>query len=176
MARDSQVEYDLRAAPPGMKPWLRLAIITLTVGGGFAGFATALQGVITGNAQPQPHLMLAGGFAVLYAFVLTSGLLFAHDQGRTIPLMAAFALQVPWLSTPFVAYQFTAGLHITVGFVGARLFCSYNIGTEMQCNVLQDLPFGAGINIVALAILILLACSFQRRNEAEAYRGQSRLL
>ena len=59
-----------------MKPWLRLTLITMTVGGGFAGFVSTLQSLFNSLRASTLNLLLTVVFMGLYAFVTASGLLF----------------------------------------------------------------------------------------------------
>jgi hypothetical protein len=96
-----------------MKIWLRLALITTTGGGGFTGIALTLS-LFRSQGTGFPSLILLIGFLVLYVFVLTSGLLFVRDPQRTGPLLAALAVQIPYISTPLIVYKFAAGVYAVV--------------------------------------------------------------
>jgi len=100
-----------------MKTWLRLTLITMTVGGGFAGVILTIQSLLDSGSRGPVHLVLLAGFLALYAFVTACGLLFVHDPSRLRPLLVALAIQIPWVSTPLVVYKFAAGSHVvlTVG-------------------------------------------------------------
>ena len=52
-----------------MKPWLRLTLITVTVGGGFTGIAITLQSLLAAQNQPPVNYVLMLGFMALFAFV-----------------------------------------------------------------------------------------------------------
>src|SRR5689334_8995854 len=97
-----------------MKTWLRLALITMTVGGGFTGIVLTLGLLFHSEDPGLLHLVLIIVFLALYIFVVASGLLFVCDPQRTRPLLAALAVQVPWISTPLIVYKFAAGLHTVV--------------------------------------------------------------
>jgi hypothetical protein len=98
-----------------MKPWLRLTLITISVGGGFTGFALtfqALQSGLSSHTEPLLNLLIMGIFLLLNAGVAASGLLFVHDPECTRPLAASLAIQVPWISSPFLTYRFASGLEL----------------------------------------------------------------
>ena len=103
-----------------MKPWLRLTLVTMTVGGGFAGVAGTLQSLFNSPGASALNLMLILVFLGLYVFVIISGLLFVHDPTRTGLLLAALAIQIPSISSSLVVYKFAAGLEafINVGGLG----------------------------------------------------------
>lgn len=98
-------------------------------------------------------------FLALYAFVTISGLLFAQNPRRTPPLLVALVLQIPWISSPLIAYQFTAGFHATVGLIGGSLIADFWLGSGWQLNLFRELPWGIGINLFALLMLVLLGRS-----------------
>jgi hypothetical protein len=79
-----------------MKPWLRLTLITATVGGGFTGIAVTVQALL--NPQNQSPLLLMGFFLALFTYVTVSGLIFVQNPERKRPLIAALAIQIPWIS------------------------------------------------------------------------------
>ena len=150
-----------------MKTWLRLTLITLTVGGGFNGI------VITFAAIGSPTL---NGFAAIgillvalagYAFVIGSGLLLALDAQRTRPVKIALMLQIPWLSSPLLAYFFCAGLHMTP-FVQVtdsfHLGINFYAGSGWTIALLHENPWGIGVN---LAPVILLRLMKRQRASAE---------
>src|SRR5687767_6635220 len=104
-----------------MSTWLRLTLVTMTVGGGFTGVAITVQGWQPAREVGGGTTAVLAAFLVLYAFVLASGLLLVHDPRRTRPVAAALALQVPMVSSPVITYQLTAGLHATVSVGEAGL-------------------------------------------------------
>ncbi len=144
-----------------MKPWLRLTLITLTVGGGFTGFSVTMQQLFKPQSQQPVYFALLVGFLALYAFVTASGLLFVQNPRQTGPLFIAIAMQVPWVSSPLFTYRFTSGFHVTIGVVGGSLGGGFNLGSDWQCNVFQKLPWGIGVNLFALVIMILLALTWR---------------
>jgi cytochrome b561 len=126
------------------------------VGGEFTGVAITLQLLCGPQAQRPANFILISGFLALFTFVTVSGLLFVHNPRRTRPLVVATAIQVPWFSSPFVAYKFAAGFQVTVVFIGGRFNGGFQLGSDFQFNLLQQLPWGVGFNVFALVILVLL--------------------
>src|SRR3954465_13738814 len=105
-----------------MKTWLRLTLITLTVGGGFMGATVTLQAVFRFEFKNSQAMATALVFAVLYLFTLAAGLLLAHDPNRTKPLVIALALQLPTFTSPFIAYHFAPGLMLRFGVAQTGYF------------------------------------------------------
>ena len=142
-----------------MKLWIRLTLITMTVGGGFAGFAITLQSLFTTPASSTLVIMLV--FIALYAFVTASGLLFVSDPARTGPLLTALAIQIPQFSSSVVAYRFAAGLEAAFGVSGLEKGSPHVdwklvVGCYANVSFFQENPLRFGVNLAALASLLLL--------------------
>jgi hypothetical protein len=142
-----------------VKTWLRLTLVTLTVGGGFTGVAVTLQALLGPQGRRPFNFVLISAFLLLFVFVTVSGLLFVHNPNRTGPLVIATSIQIPWVSSPIVAYKFAAGFQICVALVGGRFDAGFRLGSDFQINLFQRLPWGVGINLFALLILLLLLYS-----------------
>ena len=148
-----------------MKPWLRLTLITVTVGGGFTGVAITLQSLLAKQSQPPAYYVLMLAFLALFAFVTVSGLVFVHNPQRTGLLTVSLALQIPWGSSPIIAYKLAAGFQVCVALIDGRLAGGFRLGSDFQINFFQQLPWGAGINLFALLLLVLLLRATQMPNE-----------
>lgn len=144
-----------------MKPWLRLTLITLTVGGGFTGFVQTLWPLFDPENQEPSYKVIMMAFLMLYAFVILSGLLFVQNQQRIAPLRLALWLQVPWVSSPVIAYQFVSGFHVTVGIADGYLTTDFWLGSGWTFYLFTEFPWGFGINLFALFMLVLLARSIR---------------
>ena len=150
-----------------MKPWLRLTLITMTVGGGFAGFVLtfeALQSGLTSHSQPALNLVIMGVFLLLNAGVTVGGLIFVYSPHRTNPLIVALAIQVPWISSFLVTYRFATGFDLVLSLSGPakgedlafHLGWSFFLGSSWTLSFSQEGQFGLGVNIWALVMLVLL--------------------
>ena len=144
-----------------MKPWLRLTLITVTVGGGFTGIAITLQSLLAAQNQPPVNYVLMLGFMALFGFVTTSGLVFVQDPKRIDLLIVALAIQVPWVSSPLIAYKFAAGFQVCIALFGGHFYGGFRLGSDYQINFFQHLPWGAGINLFAVALLVLVVRATQ---------------
>jgi hypothetical protein len=150
-----------------MKTWLRLTLITMTVGGGFAGVVFASQTLFTSHGQKPLNLLVMVGFIALFAYVTVSGLMFVNDPQRTRHLIVALAIQIPWISSPFLVYKFATGFHAVLGIAspegmfGIKLEASALLGSSFLFALGQDNPWSMGINVFALVMLILLHRSIQ---------------
>lgn len=146
-----------------MRTWLRLALITMTVGGGFTGFVVTLQSFFGSLGQSPLNLLLMAVAIALYAFIFVSGLIFVHDPRRTKPLSVAFAIQIPWVSSPFLTYKLAAGSeaalsvgNIEEGRVGVHLGADSLMGSTFAFNLLRGDRWIIGVNLIALTIFVLL--------------------
>jgi hypothetical protein len=150
-----------------MKTWLRLTLITMTVGGGFSGLVLTFQALLSGitsRNQPFYNLLIMGIFLVLNAGVTVSGLLFVYDSHRTNPLLAAIAIQIPWISLSLFEYRFGTGFQFFLRMNGPakgedlafHLGWAFFLGSNWSLSFSQEPQFGLGINIWALTMLVLL--------------------
>ena len=148
-----------------MKTWLRLLLVTVTVGGGFTGIVLT-SNLLGSGGHGAMQIVIVLLFMALYAFVTVSGLLLVLDESRTRPVLTALALQIPWVSSPVMVYQFASGLHaaITLGTpedtdrIGIHLGWNFLFGTHFQFRVgtYQETPLALGVNAVAVALVIFL--------------------
>ena len=147
-----------------MKPWLRLVLVVTTVGGGFVA-TVAIIGVI----QSRPKGLLAWLpiilFLALDVFVMASGLIFVQDPRKTRPLAVALGLQIPRISSYLLVYVFSTGLQLAFdvaagatdsGGPAVRFKFAAHLGATMTFDILHQHPVSLGINLWAVAMLILL--------------------
>ncbi len=155
-----------------MKPWLQGTLICLSVGGGFSGAALSLT--LLRNAKLMPALIPIV-FIFMYGFVAAAGVMFALDRRKTKPLLTAFALQIPYLGSPWLTYKFGAGL-IAAGFIGGpsaadnigvRVGGEWFFGAFWRFGLMENAPWVLGVNIVPLAILIILRRAALQNQELE---------
>jgi hypothetical protein len=132
-------------------------LITASIGGGFAGFSVTLQGLLRSPEHTFAGSCLMIVFLAMYAFITYSGLLFVHDDRKIWPLLIAFAIQIPWVSSPFLAYRLSAGLHVTIGLVSGQPSGGFSVGSEWQCSILQRAPWAIGTNLFAAFMVVILA-------------------
>jgi len=151
-----------------MKSWLRLTLVTMTVGGGFAGFAGTFLTLSNSQGEGLLALVLRVVFLVLYMYITISGLMFVHNQRIVRPLAAALAMQIPWISSPLLVYDVAAGPSAVIG-VGSptqagKLFTidwQLLMGSSWRFEILQGARWRMSVNLLALALLILLRKSTQ---------------
>src|SRR5262245_36675978 len=98
-----------------MNSALRLTLVTMTVGGGSAGAAITAQIMFSPQAETPAARGICMVFALLYLFVLTSGLWFVQNPRKLVPMATSLVLQIPVFSSPIVAYRFGAGVFAPAG-------------------------------------------------------------
>ncbi len=167
-----------------MKTWLRLTLITMTVGGGFTGVVLTFQSMLhPPDDRMVPYLAAMTGFLALFVFVTVSGLLFVHDPRRTGPLLLAVGIQVPWTSSGLVLYKFATGCYWilslgapqTPGLVGARVNSELLLGSAFRFDLLHEHPWGIGVNAVALTLFLLLWISVRTPSSNRAETVSARV-
>jgi hypothetical protein len=151
-----------------MKTWLRLIIITMTVGGGFSGFMTTSQFLFHHPEKSEPlGILLAACFCALNVFAIVSGLLFANNPRRTRPLIAVLAISIPCIVSPFINYNFATGASIVLsagtadGPSGFNLHAAWGMGSSFEFSLMKAHRWSIGVNVFALAILVLLLRSIR---------------
>jgi hypothetical protein len=136
-----------------MNVWFRRLLLIL-IGGGFIGIA------LTAQAFPQSDRVIA--YVALLAFVILNGygiFLGVRLSDGSAPLRHLrlyFALQIPFISSPIIAYRFATGLQVTIAMIQSGLRWDWRLGSEGQFAILSSAPWGIGINVVAVAIVLLL--------------------
>jgi hypothetical protein len=139
-----------------MKMWLRWILLVLTIGGGFTGLVVTLQAMFQSGDVGLGSLIIFSAFVALYIFTVVSGLFFADNSKCTNPLIVALGLQIPWVSSPILAYGFNAGFRINAGLTDGKLSVSYRLGSDFMFSFFQGRTWGFTINFFALLILVLL--------------------
>lgn len=145
-----------------MSSWLRLTLITMTVGGGFTGLVVSLQIFIQSLGQQWPSILIAAIMLLLYIYVFVAGLLFVQSPQRTGPLFWALLIQIPWISSSILVFNFAAGLGFLLGIkyadsgIGFAPGWYYAIGAHSDLVVMRHNPVIIGMNICAFGFLVLL--------------------
>jgi hypothetical protein len=99
-----------------------------------------------------------------FGFGVWAGLKFIEDEARGLRLLRRFfALQIPILFSPYVAYQLGSGFSANVAWGGPHLSAFFRFGSEMTVSLLQNRPWGFGVNVFAL-VMFLWTGRLIRRN------------
>jgi len=152
-----------------MQSWLRLTLITTTVGGGFAGFAATFSSLFDSPGEGILASTLRVTFLALYGYIVVSGLIFVQNPQRLGPLSIAFGLQVPSFSSPYLVYKLAAGPAVVAGFGSptqpGKFFTidwQLLLAGSWQFAILQRDRWQFCINLAALAFFASVWISRQR--------------
>ena len=115
---------------------------------------------------------------LLYAGILVAGLIFVHNPRCTTPILVAMAIQIPWVSSPLLLYQFSTGLKFVLSLstpsqsdrFGLNSGFELYLGSTFKFDFAHDHPWGVGVNLVPLVLLIFLLKS---RKAAESSVAES---
>ncbi len=144
-----------------MNAWLRLVLITMTVGGGFTGFALTLQSIIESRGDATITVVLLVIFLLVCAYVTVSGLIFVQKPQVTRPLIGALAIQIPWISSPPIVYHLGAGFSAVLGIGSSEhaeesfnIFWNCFLGTTWQFRLFSQASWRVSVNVIPLVLLI----------------------
>jgi hypothetical protein len=169
-----------------MKAWLRMALVTTTVGGGFTGVllnSAAIRSSFHAQTYIESTAMVL--FLILSIFVTVAGLMFVQHPHQTWPLLIALGIQIPRISSPFLVYAFSTGFQFALAVIatatengGPAVTLRYTdyFGTTGTFDMFHQHPLGLGINFWALAMFVLLWRSVQMtvpqtRHEDSSHMG-----
>jgi hypothetical protein len=146
-----------------MKSWVRLALVTVSVGGGFAGFAATLAALFDSQGDKVVASIFRIVFLALYAYITASGLMFVHNPRLVRPLALALALQIPWFSSPLLVYKLAAGPAALIGVVspaeaGKLLVIHWQLllAATWRFELFQGARWEVSVNLFALGLFVLL--------------------
>lgn len=137
-----------------MRRILESVLLIMMIGGGFSGAYAVLMKLIQGGFPSwESYLVFVVSF-LLYVYILVAGLIFAHNKANTKHLKLALLVQVPWLSTPFLYYQFSAGANFGTRVYESGVNSFGYLGNGFQIALHPNDPWAIGVNFVALALFL----------------------
>ena len=138
-----------------MNVWFRRLLLILTIGGGFVGVARTIQFFSHVDKVIAYVVLLA--FVCLYGYGIFLGVKLSEGPAPLRHLRVYFGLQIPFISSPIVAYRFATGFQTTIAITQSGLGWDVRfLGSEGQFAILSQEPWGVGINVIASAIVFLL--------------------
>ena len=137
-----------------MNAWFRRLLLILTIGGGFVGITVTIQFFL--HANKAIAYIVAVAFLGLYRYGIFVGFKLSEGSVPLRHLRLYFALQVPLISSPLITYRFCSGLQATVAIIQQGFRWDWRLGSAWQFVIHSSAPWGVGINLVALAIVLLL--------------------
>jgi len=149
---------------PQARAWVRFVLAAVTVLGGMHGTALSLRALFTASSQGFTAAVLCAAILIAYTYVTAAGVIFWRQPNRTRPFIWARAIQIPWISLPGFVYKFSAGLYVSAAFIAkhhadkysAGLNGSFNLGSSCEFRLFQMAPIELGVNVAALAAMLLL--------------------
>jgi hypothetical protein len=150
-----------------MKSWLRLTVVTCTVGGGFTLLSLASYGLLHLGTNPGTAIVLNWWFAVvLSVFIVISGLALVHDPCRSRLAEVAVALQIPYFCSPLLGWTLISGVGLSTAIssrpiagltlVGGNLWIGLELGAHFTFSYFNEHSWGIGVNWVALLLFTML--------------------
>lgn len=146
---------------------MRRLHLILTIGGGFLGIAITLQGLFATSAVNILGYLMFGGFLVLYGFGISIGFRLAEGDIPWSRLALYYWMQVPWISSPLIAFRFTSGAQATLGIINGQLQSSFRIGSEWNFVLFHEAPWAVGVNIFGLVLALFSTRKFWKTMSPE---------
>lgn len=150
-----------------MNPLLRRLNIILTIGGGFLGIAFTLQAFFSAKESNPVFYAMLTAFVALYAYGIFAGFRLIEKE-ETKHLIVFYWLQVPWFSSPLLTYHLASGFFLSVSLIDWRFNAAFRLGSDWRFSLFQSDPWGVGINLFALAMVIILHRLKRRGSPASA--------
>lgn len=130
------------------------------IGGAALGFFAVVMGLVTGKGFPNFGTIIAFAIgAVLYAFSARCGVLaLQRRSGWLRKNFVLWAMQVPVLTSPVLAYGFFTGFSASVWIRAWPLGAGYNFffGSQFSFALFTSNPLLVGINLWALGLAVYL--------------------
>ncbi|HEX8323680.1 MAG TPA: hypothetical protein VF595_07170 [Tepidisphaeraceae bacterium] len=154
-----------------MPNWVRLALVTLSIGGGFMGMTLTAGILFRHGTEPVAELLIGLIFLALYGLLILSGLILVQNRQNLKPLAAAFLLQVPVISSPAMTYRFSGGIYtpLLFGVNGVKWFIW--AGAEWYFSILRPAPVAFGFNVFAVGVFAYLVVQILRQRNPDARSG-----
>jgi hypothetical protein len=158
-----------------LKKSVRLLLVLVTVGGGFAGILAALDRFPKTTFPDLRYVVLEWFILALFSLITAAGLIFVQTGRPSRIMLAAIAVQIPWLDLPNLKYQVGAALLFPLTFVmtrglGAETHIEWGVKLASQIQIrLGGAPDGdwiCGVNLFAI-FLLLLWLLYPRTDERE---------
>lgn len=130
------------------------------IGGAALGLFAVVMGLVTGKGFPGVGTIIAFSIgAVLYAFAARCGVLaLQRRSGWLRKNLVLWAMQVPVLASPVLAYNFSTGLSASVWVRAWPLGAGSNFffGSQFSVVLFTPNPLLLGVNVWALALAVYL--------------------
>ena len=146
-----------------MKPWFKWVILTVTIGGGFQGFVEVVQEFVAMQSKTPTAVILCSIIAAFFLLAIAAGLRFAGNTEHTSALILVLLLQIPLIYSPILGYELNTAVLAVLKFDGGKLGWGAQLGSDHRLLVGYDMPWGIGVNMFPVVLLVLLGV-FTRRD------------
>lgn len=139
--------------------WIRIArriLGVLTLGGSFLGLVLIAQHVLESPLGLNAILMVL--FGALYGWGVVIGVrLLERSPAVETEANIYWALQLPVFYSGVLSYEFCSGAKITISVSSSGVFNFFGkFGSEFQFWLMTPTEFVVGINVFAIAALVVL--------------------
>jgi hypothetical protein len=137
-----------------MNKWPLRFHLTMTIGGGFAGFTFATSGLFDNWGQLTAAVIgLTAAFCGGCAWAVSLGLRLAEGRNPIRELRAFYLFQIPYFMTPFFPNHLGVGVMLYLGALQNGRIIHTQLGVDSQMALQTGDKFFFAINIVPLAVL-----------------------
>ena len=139
----------------GTPRWFTRTLATLGIGGGSVGLA--ITAWLTLSSGPSVASLIFVPVIAAYVFGIHCGVAALRRSRNYLSRNSWFYwLQLPVLSSSAFIYSFVSGAQVVVGFAPPRLFWNFYVGSTFALVIGAQAPLVIGVNLVAVAILVLI--------------------
>lgn len=136
-----------------MEKLYKSLVLLFTVGGGSVGFVLIFSALVSWrDSYGAPIVSIL--FLITFAYLIFSGLAFVLSQ-NTYHAAVALSLQVPWISSGLISYKLASFFNLSILFKIDGVSFQAMLGSRYYFDLLSNSSLGVGVNIGALAMLIL---------------------
>ena len=140
-----------------MNKWPLRFHLTMTIGGGFAGFTIGVFTLVNNGGQLKAAaILLVLAFCGVCVWAISVGLRLAEGRNPIRELEAFYLLQIPYLTTPMFSYHLGLGVMLYLGVLQNGRNIQTQLGADWQGAFLGGDGFSFAINLVPIAVLWML--------------------
>ena len=141
-----------------MNRWIKYLLIILEVGGGFTGISMMFL-LQQWNTSMSIYAWIGSIFVgFMFLFGIVAGLALIDSPQLGTALSAVYqAIQIPFMSSPLLTYEFYSGLQLGFGLAkgGLAFFVKYGARFALQLSM-SAAPWRIGVNVLALVLFVYL--------------------
>jgi hypothetical protein len=149
-----------------MNKWIKRVLLLLQIGGGFTGVSITVQTLM--RVEPTVGVVVISLiFGAIFGFGMVAGLALVENERLGIVLSQVYqAVQIPVVSSPIIVYRLCSGLVVNLFYQqGGNFGGNLRLGTEYGFYLFVKAPWGIGVNLAALLLLVYLTRCQRKRVE-----------